>query len=430
MLEDLRERESRDEPIRVALVGAGSMGVGIAWQVAHTPGMRLVSVTDTDSEAALRAAEAYGGPAQVMGPDDPLPAEGGVIVTQSPFFLLDRPELAIDVLVEATNTVGFAAEVSLAAMRHGIHVVLMNAEVDLALGPLLHHEAARHGVVVTSDAGDQHGVLMRMIEEIEMWSFRIVMAGNIKGFLDRYATAESLAHEAAIRNLNPVQCCAYTDGTKLGVEMAIVANATGLVPWVAGMEGPRARDVHDVFEVFDFDRYGDVGVVDYILGAEPGGGVFVVGHCDDPLQAEYLRYYKMGEGPYYLFYRPYHLCHLETTRAIALAALYGRAVLRPAHGRVADVYAFARSDVPAGAEIEHGIGGDWFYGLIERADDADGGGRVPIALLEASQAGRARVARALFRDQPLTYDDVVLPESSIVRRFREQRGLLSEAQPS
>jgi len=135
--------------------------------------------------------------------------------------------------------------------------------------------------------------------------------------------------EARVRRLNPIQCCAYTDGTKLGVEMCLVANATGLVPWLPGMEGPAANDVREVFDLFDFTKYGDQGVVDYILGAQPGGGVFVVGHCDDPIQARYLNYYKMGDGPFYLFYRPYHLCHLETPWAIGQAVLEHRPILRP-----------------------------------------------------------------------------------------------------
>jgi predicted homoserine dehydrogenase-like protein len=425
MLQDLKQREAEGRPIRVALIGAGAMGVGIAWQVRKTPGMRLVAVTDIDLAAARRAAEAHGGPYAVVEPGEALRDPAAILVSRSPHYLGTRPEMAIDVMVEATNTVSFAAEASLEALRAGAHVVLMNAEVDLALGPLLHREAQRAGLVVTSDAGDQHGVLGRMIEEIEMWAFRIVMAGNIKGFLDRYATADALRHEAEIRNLNPIQCCAYTDGTKLGVEMALVSNATGLVPWVPGMEGPRARDVHDVFGLFDFDRYGETGVVDYILGAEPGGGVYVVGHCDDPLQAEYLKYYKMGAGPYYLFYRPYHLCHLETTRAIALAALYGRGVLAPRHGRVSDVYAYARADLTAGEEIEHGIGGDQFYGMIDRCVAAEGAGHVPIALLEATEAGRPRLRRGLRRDQPLTVDDIALPDSAVVRLFSEQQRALA-----
>lgn len=425
MYDSLAALERRGAAVRVALVGAGSMGVGIAWQIGRTPGLKLVAVTDIDLAAAQKAAAAAGGAFAVVGPGDALPPAGTCIVSTTPFYLTARPELAIDVLIEATNTIGFAARACREAIAAGLHVVLMNAEVDLALGPLLHHEAAARGVVVTSDAGDQHGVLMRMIDEIRLWAFRVVMAGNIKGFLDRRATAASLAYEARIRNLNPVQCCAYTDGTKLGVEMALVSNATGLVPWVPGMEGPPARDVHEVFDKFDFDRYGDQGVVDYLLGAEPGGGVFVVGHCDDPLQREYLAYYKMGKGPYYLFYRPYHLCHLETTRAVAMAALRGEVVLAPNYGRVSDVYAVARRDLATGEEIEHAIGGDHCYGLIERCADADAAGKLPIALLESEGEDRPRLKRAVRRDAPVTYDDVVLPDTELRHLFRQQARLLS-----
>jgi predicted homoserine dehydrogenase-like protein len=249
----------------------------------------------------------------------------------------------------------------------------------------------------------------------------------VKGFLNRYATAESLEHEARIRNLNPVQCCAYTDGTKLGVEMALVANATGLVPWVPGMEGPRAEHVREVFHLFDFDRYGNDGVVDYVLGAQPGGGVFVVGQCDDPLQTDYLRYYKMGDGPYYLFYRPYHLCHLETPRAIALAAIFSSSVLDPSYGRVADVYAHAKRDLRAGEPIAHGIGGDAFYGVIERCRDADARGAVPIALLDAEGVEMPRLMVSIERDAPLRWDDIALPESDLLGLHRSQAAELAPA---
>jgi len=415
----LREREAQAEPIRVALVGAGAMGVGIAWQVGRTPGMRLVAVTDLDLAAAGRAAEAYqAGFAAAQRPGSA--AASGVFQSSTPEIGGAAP--GFDVLVEATNTIGFAGQVCLDAIDAGAHVVLMNAEVDLALGPMLNRHADERGVVVTSDAGDQHGVLARMIDEIALWGFRIVMAGNIKGFLDRHATAEGLAHEAKIRNLNPVQCCAYTDGTKLNIEMALLCNGYGLVPWVRGMEGPRAADVLEAFQHFDLDRYGATGVVDYLLGAEPGGGVFVVGHCDDPLQARYLSYYKLGDGPHYLFYRPYHLCHLETTRAIARAALYGEACLTPAHGRVADVYAVAKRDLAAGEAVPHGIGGDHAYGLIERCAVGDGAGLVPIALFEAEGRSTARIRRAVPRNAALTWDDVALPGTWLVDAFRAQLG--------
>ncbi len=419
--ERLVENERSGRRIRVALVGAGAMGVGIAWQIGRTPGMELVSITDIRLEGAIKAAKAYGKAYAVVSASDPMPKTGEVLVTRDPLFLLDKGRgLAADVVVEATNTIGFAGKLCLEVLERGIPVVLMNAEVDLALGPILHDTAVRNGVVVTSDAGDQHGVLARMIDEIRLWSFRIVMAGNIKGFLNRYATAASLEHEARIRNLDPVQCCAYTDGTKLNVEMGLIANGEGLVPWVPGMEGPKAKDVRDVFRLFDLRKYGNRGVVDYILGAEPGGGVFVIGHCDDPVQASYLKYYKLGHGPFYLFYRPHHLCHLETPWAIARAVLDRRPLLWPRHGRVTDVYAYAKSDVKAGEAIPLGIGGDSFYGLLELSASADRQGLVPIALLEGEDGRLPRLKRNVAKDQPLLRDDVDLPETFLARTFERQ----------
>lgn len=158
MLQDLRKREADGQPIRVALVGAGAMGIGTAWQIGRTPGMRLVAIVDLAEEQARKAAEAYGQPYTLVEPGAPLPRDGSVALLHEPFTLLVRADPGTDVLVEATNTISFAARVCLAAIDRGCHVVLMNAEVDLAVGPLLAHHAARRGVVVTSDAGDQHGV--------------------------------------------------------------------------------------------------------------------------------------------------------------------------------------------------------------------------------------------------------------------------------
>lgn len=428
MIERLEEWKRQGREIRVALVGAGAMGVGIAAQIGRTPGMRLVSICDLNLDAARAAAAAARRPSVVVAPGAPIPRTDDIILTSDPFPLFEVDSgLEIDVLSEATNTVGFAGRLCLAAIESGAHVVLMNAEVDLALGPLLQEAAADKGVIVTSDAGDQPGVIMGLIDEVRLWGLRVVMAGNIKGFLDRRATSESVAHEARIRHLDPRQCCAYTDGTKLNIEMALVANGTGCVPFVRGMEGPRAKHVNEVLNLFDFDRYDANGVVDYILGAEPGGGVFVVGHTEDPLDARYLQYYKLGDGPYYLFYRPYHLCSFETARAIASASLDGTAILRPTHGRVADVYAYAKRDLEPGLVIESGIGSDDLYGLIETTADADAAGRVPIAILEGEDGRAPRLRRRLRKDEAVGYDDLEIPDSFLVSAFRRQLMLRKDA---
>ncbi|MFP6874015.1 MAG: homoserine dehydrogenase [Verrucomicrobiales bacterium] len=428
MLRELKQRELEMRPIKVGLIGAGAMGIGIAWQVNRTPGMKLVFVGDIDISAAREAALSTGldvrevkeNPAisEVFGDEE-------VLVTGDPLGLMEQlGEHSLDVIVEASNTVGSAARYCLAAIERGFDIVLMNAEVDLALGWLLHHRAKDRGVVMTSDAGDQHGVLRRMIDEVQLWGFEIVQAGNIKGFLNRYATAQSLSEEAAKRNLSPIQCCAYTDGTKLSIEMACLANSVGLLPTVAGMEGPRAADVREALELFDFNAYGGTGRIDYLLGAEPEGGVYVVGRCDEPLQAGYMAYYKRGEGPYYLFYRPYHLCHIETPSAIAEAVILNRSVMKPDAGRITDVYAYAKRDLRHGELIRHAIGGDKFYGLVESCKEADAAGKVPLALLEAEGEAFPVMRDSLVKDQALKSAMVEIPDSFLRRKFDEQTELL------
>lgn len=390
---------SSSESLRIGLVGAGCMGVGIALQVKATEGMDLVWVADLDSSAAQRAA--------AFGDCDLFGVNFDDLFGNHP----------IDVLVEATNSIGPAGEYCLTAIRGGSDVVLMNAEVDLALGPLLNAEARHHGVTVTSDAGDQHGVLATLIQEAGEMGFEVVQAGNIKGFLDPAATPTSIAQEAAKRNLSPAQCCAYTDGTKLHIEMAVLANALGYLPPTGGMTGPRAARVEEALQLFDLSHYGETPRIDYLLGAEPGGGVYLIVRPKKglpPEQAFYLNYYKLGPGPEYLLYRPYHLCHLETPKAIRAAAR-GEAILTSTH-KTCEVYAYAKRDLPAGTSIAHAIGSAECYGRVEPLDAH----KVPIALLEDPTTIHTAVAKG----SPLTYAHLSLPACPLTTLAEQQAALL------
>lgn len=418
MLNELKQREATGNPIHVGLVGAGLMGRGIAHQIGRTPGMRLSFVASRSEAAAREAARLYGKP---------------VRVTTDAIAALRDPSLPCDVLVEATNSIVAAHDYCMAAIERKAHCVLMNAEVDLMLGHLLRDAAAPQGVVVTSDAGDQHGVLARMMEEIEMWGFEIVQAGNMKGFLDRYRTMEGSVEIARGLNLSTGQCLAYTDGSKLNIEMSLIANEHGLTPFVPGMQGPSAERMEDVLDLFDFDLYEGKGRVDYILGArQHGGGVYVVGRCDDAFMRSYLGYYKItGRHPYYAFLRPYHLCHLETTRAVAMAALYGKSVLGLRKGRVTDCYAHAKKALKPGDVIGHAIGSDEVYGLIMTAADADAAGRVPQGLLDVEEGpARPIVRRALERDEPLTFDHLDMPATRLMDLWTRQQAMLERAMPA
>ena len=397
----LRKLKKLRNPIRVGLVGAGAMGRGIAHQISITPGMALEWVASRTLENARRLAGQCGGKAYGDDPEK---------------LLLEKP---VDVLVEATDSVWAAYRYCEAALENGAHVVLMNAQVDLVFGPRLCHLAASKNLIVTSDAGDQHGVLATMIQEIQLWGFDIVQAGNVKGFLNRHATSEDLIEEAAKRNLSLVQCCAFTDGTKLNIEMALLANAFNLPPAKVGMTGPTVARVDQALEAFDPEELAkNHGSVDYILGARPGGGVYVIGRCDSPIQKPYLEYYKIGQGPYYLFQRDYHLCHLETTSAIARVMLYGEPVLQPWTGRITDVYAFAKRNLSPGTTIPRGIGGDHFYGLIAETREARAKNWVPISLLDSDDL-KATLRGTIRQDEPLTWNHLESYPSTMTDLYNE-----------
>ncbi len=392
--------KNNNSPIKVGVVGTGAMGRGISFQVASHPEMELTWAVDKCLDAAENAVKIAG--------------EGvaGIDLLEA---LKRNP---VDVLVEATNSIGDAAKYCIAAIESKTHVVLMNAEVDLALRPFLEKKAAEYGVCVTSDAGDQHGVLAVMIEEAIDMGFDIVQAGNVKGFLDRAATPGSIAGEAAKRNLSAEQCCAYTDGTKLHIEMAMLANAFGYLPPAGGMIGPRAGHVNEALKLFDFESYGGTPRIDYLLGAEPGGGVYLVVKPVHELpeeQAFYLNYYKLGVGPYYIMYRPYHLCHLETPKAIKLA--YTNRGLLPFTKRTSEVYAYAKRELKVGEKLSHAIGSAEVYGLVEPVQD----NRVPIYLIESPGV----MLKDLAPDAPITWDDVELESSLLLDLWKEQEKLFS-----
>lgn len=434
MYEQLLQLEREGRALRVALVGAsGRMGQGIARQIGKTPGMRLVAAIGRDLGRTARAADLHGRPWKLARREGEMLTAlrlGETVVTDDARGLLDAGREFVDVLVEATGTLGYAAQVVEGALQQGIHVVLLNAELQCLLGLLLDETAQRAGVVLTSDAGDQHGVLLRMIDEMRLWGLEIVMAGNIKGFLDRHATPESIAGEAAKRGLNPVMCAAFTDGTKLNIEMALVANATGLRPACLGMLGPRVSHVMEIARVFDLPSLRNPGVVDYVIGAEPGGGVFLVGHSDDPMEHEYLRYYKMGDGPFYVAYRPFHLCHLETPYAIGSAVLLRAPILAVRRPPVAEVMAFAKTDLEAGTDVPVGIGGPHTFGQIDSVAAGTRQGAVPIALIEEWGLEAPRMRRAVPRDHLLTWDDIELPESPLLEAWHRQQRLIGSIAPA
>ena len=305
-MDRLTQLQSLETEIRVAVVGIGSIGNGLVFQSTITPGIRTVAVADTRIQLAIHCAEwlnlAYDVVHDLGALHDTI-RRGRLAVCESGILLAQSE--CVDVYLEATNSIPAGGEHALTALEHGQHVVMMNYEADLMFGPLLLSEARKRGLVYTGCDGDQPSVVKRLIDDLCFWGFDLVMAGSIKGYLDRYANPTSIIPEADKRDLDYQMCTSYTDGTKLCVEMAVVANALGLRTAVPGMHGPRCGHVGDVFEHFDLGSLWNNGgaVVDYVLGAQPTGGVFAIGYTEHEFQQFTMDWFppKMGPGPFSSF---------------------------------------------------------------------------------------------------------------------------------
>ena len=321
----LRQRAKDGKPVKVGLVGAGYMGRGLALQMTgYHPGMEVAAISNRNVDGARRAYEDAGREAAEevasVGALDACIEKGVPAITDSPDLLCASEH--IEVIIEATGELEFGVNVCLRAFEGNKHVVLMNAELDATLGPLLKIYADKAGVVITNADGDQPGLIMNLFRYVDVIGFKPVLAGNMKGLQDAYRTPATQAAFAAQHQQKPHMVTSFADGSKISMEMAVVANATGFNVGKRGMYGPTCDRVEEAAGLFEPEEMLDGGLVDYVLGAQPNGGIFVVGHCDDPIQQPYMRYYKMGDGPFYVFYTPYHLPHIEGSLTAARAVLF------------------------------------------------------------------------------------------------------------
>lgn len=424
----LEERARSGDPIRVGLVGAGFMGRGIARQiVTAVPGIRLAAIANRTLEKADRAYREAGADHVVAAEDEraleQAIASGRYAVTEDAV-ALSRAE-GIDAVIEVTGTIDHAAAVTLEAIEHGKHVVLMNAEVDATVGPLLKTKADRAGVVYTNADGDQPGVIMNLYRFVRGLGIRPVLCGNIKGLHDTNRNPTTQEQFARRWGQDAHMVTSFADGSKVSFEMAVVANATGMRVSRRGMTGPTVEPgtpIATATELFSGEeQLAGPGIVDYVVGAEPGPGVFVLGTHDDPVQQHYLELYKLGAGPLYCFQRPYHLCHFEVPNTAARAVLFGDATIAPAGPPRVEVVATAKVRLAPGAELDR-IGGYLTYGQCENAEVVRADGLLPLGVAEG-----AKVTRAVEQGEVLLYDDVELPADRLCDRLRAEQDALLRA---
>lgn len=427
----LRRREEEGRPIRVGIVGAGFQGAAIVRQITVTPGMMVVALANRNIGTAREAFETLGVTPRLC--DSRLAIEAAIAsgqpaVTEDAIGLADAD--GVDVVVEVTGSIDYAAAVISAAIRAGKHVVQMNAEVDGTVGPILKAKADAAGVIYSFSDGDQPGVQMNLFRFVAGLGITPVLCGNIKGLHDpkrnpttQRAFAEKWGQKAAM-------VASFADGTKISYEQAIVANGTGFAVARRGMIGPDFSGgdpssplvpLEETISAFaDALDGASGGLVDYVVGARPGPGVFVLGTHDDPRQQHFLNLYKLGTGPYYCFSTPYHLCHFEVPTSIARAALFGDAVLAPTGAPRVGVIAVAKKPLRPGEMIGE-FGGYEAYGVAENSDVIERDRLLPLGLVLG-----CTLVRPVAEDQPIGWDDVAVPAGRLIDRlYAEQQQFFS-----
>jgi predicted homoserine dehydrogenase-like protein len=418
----LEGRHRDGNPIRVAMVGAGFMGRGIALQLATVvPGLQLVAISNRHSEGAHRAyAEAGIEKVREVGTVSQLESAitcGEYAITEEAALLCQAE--GIDAIIEVTGTVEFGAHVVLQALENHKHVIMMNAELDGTVGSILKVYADKAGVVLTNSDGDQPGVIMNLYRFVKGIGVKPVLCGNIKGLQDPYRNPTTQEDFARRWQQKPHMVTSFADGTKISFEQAIVANATGMRVAQRGMYGPTVPTGTPIQEAVDRYPLAEMtqgpGIVDYVVGAVPSPGVFVLGTHDHPAQQHYLNLYKLGEGPLYCFYTPYHLCHFEVPNTVARAVLFSDAAITPLGPPLVDVVATAKIDLKAGQTLD-GMGYYMTYGQCENSEVVRAQNLLPIGLAEG-----CRLKRNVPRDQVLTYGDVDVPKGRLCDKLRAEQ---------
>lgn len=418
----LQELEQKGTIIKVGLVGAGQMGRGMVSQIESMAGMRVVITADIQLENVTSAYAKSGvAVSDIIKTDQTAEASeavkaGKVVATTDARLVTELPE--VDVIVDATGVPDIGAKIAWDAILNKKHIVMLNVEADVTIGPLLKKMADASGVVYTGTAGDEPGAIMELYDFADALGFEVVALGKGKNNpLNLAANPDTAAEEAARKGASPKMLASFQDGTKTMVEMTAVANATGFLPDVPGMHG-FVSDVKGLPELFKLkEQGGKVGhkkVVEYINGIAPG--VFAIIASEKEEVNHEMHYLSMGEGPNYVLYRPYHLTSLETPISIARAFLYNEATIAPWKGLQAETVAVAKTDLEEGQFLDS-IGGFTVYGSILSAQEAKSKDALPMGLVDRN----VQLKRSIKKGEIIAYEDVVQTKESTIWRLRRMQ---------
>lgn len=440
----LAARAARGKPIRIGLIGAGKFGSMILAQARHIAGYHVVGIADLDMDKARAALNRTGWTPEQYGATSLGQAmdEGTTCVTQDASALCAHD--GIECIIEATGHPLAGVRHAIKAIDGGKHVIMVNVEADILCGPILARRAAAAGVVYSMAYGDQPAAICELVDWVHSCGFELISAGKGMNFAPqyRYSTPDTVwgyfgwtEEEVAAGDFNPKMYNSFTDGTKAAIEMAAVANATGLDCPDDGLAFPPAG-LHDLARVFkpaaEGGRLPKAGLVDIAASREPDGrvvqnniqyGMFVTFRAPDPYTRACFRQYGLltdDSGWYASMWRPFHLIGLETSVSVLSACLRGEATGSSTRYR-ADAVATAKGDLKAGEYLD-GEGGYTVWAKAIPARIA-----APMDALPIGLAHHVRLKRDVKRDQVVTLDDVDLVDDLDIAALRaEQKGLMED----
>lgn len=411
--------EKQGKQIRVGLVGAGQMGRGMVAQIEGMKGMQVIAIADINIDSVTSAYTFANVNENEIAIIDSLEDANHAVLNKQVVATTNYEILTkmseVDVIVDATGVPDVGANVALKSILNKKHIVMLNVETDVTIGPFLHHMAESAGIVYTGTAGDEPGSIMELYDFADAINFEVVALGKGKNNpLNLDATPDSVKEAAREKGANPKMIASFQDGTKTMVEMTAVANATGFVPDIPGMHGPSGtvKDLPNMLiPTEDGGIFSKKKVVEFVNGVAPGVFAIIASESDE-VNTE-LQYLNLGEGPYYVLYRPYHLASLETPLSIAKAYFDNEPTIAPWHGMVAETAAVAKRDLKAGEPLD-GIGGYTVYGKIYEKAEAEKINALPIGLVDRNVI----VKKDIKKGEPITYDAVEQTKTSTIWTLR------------
>ncbi len=414
----IAKRVAEDKPIRVAMIGAGYSAKHICSQIISSfPAIHLAVIsnrTPANAEnvykiAGIDSVEHISSASEL----DQVIAKRQYAITDDPMAIFECGQ--IDAVIETTGEVEFGAYAALESIRSGKHTIVLNCEMDATVGPLLKTVADSVGVIYTNTDGDEPGVASNLARLVKTIGLEVVGAGNLKGFYDVHRTPETQEEFAKKNNQKPHMMTSFVDGTKLSMELTVLANGLGFGVGKRGMFGPACDDVRTCLESFPADVFqSGKGVVDFLLGASPYTGAFIIGYSEHPLKQEYLKYLKMGDGPLYVFYTPFHLPQLEIPITVCRATLLDDATVTPKGRPYCDAVAISKEPLKAGDTLD-GIGGFSAYALIDNFDTCLEENLLPMGIADG-----CKIIRDVPADTAISYADIELPKDRLIDELRQQ----------